>query len=111
MLAAGLIAAACAASAFSHNERGNREYDEGQYRAALSEYRQAQADEPGDRRLNLNAGRALHGLGEYDRAISESIRAGDDQDVLLASRAFFNLGTGRPASARQHPFGPRTAES
>ena len=94
----GLIAGACASSAFSRNEQGNVLYDEGDYAAALSEYRQAQADEPGDRQLNLNAGRALHELGEFERAASESGRATGSEDATLAARAFFNLGNHRVAA-------------
>ena len=97
MLTIGLLASSCASSAFSHNEKGNTRYDAGDYQAALSEYRQAQADEPGERRLNLNAGRALHALGEFERAISESSRAAEAADATLAARAFFNLGNHRVA--------------
>lgn len=97
VLAIGLIAGACASSAFSRNEQGNARYDEGDYAAALSEYRQAQADEPGERRLNLNAGRALHGLGEFERAAAESGRATESEDATLAASAFFNLGNHRVA--------------
>ena len=95
VLVIGLIVGACASSAFSHNEQGNARYDEGDYPAALSEYRQAQADEPGERRLNLNAGRALHELGEFERAASESGRATESEDATLAASAFFNLGNHR----------------
>ena len=97
VLAIGVIAGACASSAFSRNEQGNARYDEGDYAAALSEYRQAQADKPGERRLNLNVGRALHGLGEFERAAAESGRATESDDATLAASAFFNLGNHRVA--------------
>ncbi len=97
VMAIGLIASSCASNAFSHNERGNARYAEGSYAAALGEYRQAQADEPSERRLNINAGRALHRLGEFDRAASESGQGTQSSDARLAASAFFNLGNHRVA--------------
>ncbi len=91
----GVVAAACTSSAFSRNEAGNDLYDAGDFPGALRAYRDAQAENPSDRRLNLNAGRVLHSLAEYEPAVAETSRATNTDDSLLAARAFYNIGNHR----------------
>ena len=95
MLVTGIVATACASAAYSRNADGNAAYDDGNFAAALSFYRSAQAEAPEDFGLHLNAGRALHGLGQFERAEAETIRAAEADDVLLVSRAFYNAGNHR----------------
>lgn len=100
--AAGLIATialtagACATDAFERNAAGSESYDAGRYEAALADYRAAQARSPGDPRLSFNAGRALHALGEYERAVTATTAA-IGADAALTAQAFYNLGNHRIA--------------
>jgi Ca-activated chloride channel family protein len=95
LLITGVLTAACASAAYSRNEDGNLLYDVGDYPEALRAYRDAQTDNPTDRRLNVNAGRALHALGEFEPAVAETSRATNTDDSLLAARAFYNIGNHR----------------
>lgn len=95
ILATGIVATACASAAYSRNADGNAAYEDGNFAAALSFYRSAQAEAPDDFGLHLNAGRALHSLGQFERAEAETIRAAAADDVLLVSRAFYNAGNHR----------------
>lgn len=90
----GLIAAACASTAFDRNTDGNRLADAGRYEDALLAYRDAQLDAPNDARLNLNVARVLHATEAYERAIAESARAIGENDALSA-RALYQIGAHR----------------
>jgi Ca-activated chloride channel family protein len=90
----GLIAAACASTAFDRNADGNRLADAGRYDDALQAYRDAQLDAPDDVRINLNVARVLHATEAYERAVAESARAIGDTDALSA-RALYQIGAHR----------------
>ena len=94
----GLLAAACATQAFGLNGGANELVREGEHSAALEVYREAQELEPGNAALNLNAGRALHALEEFERAETETSRALRSEDPALRARALYNLALHRWAN-------------
>jgi Ca-activated chloride channel family protein len=91
-LVAGLLAAACASTALSLNDDGNRFFAQGQYDRALESYQRAQAERPDLLQLDYNIGNALHRLGDYPRAVEETQRATAATDSDLAFRAYYSLG-------------------
>jgi Ca-activated chloride channel family protein len=90
--AAGLfVAALCSDGIDELNRRGNRQYAQGDYAAALESYRDAQAMDPGVRPLYYNAGNALHQEGQFDAAVEESRRA-LPADAELTDAAEYAIG-------------------
>ncbi len=88
-------------------EQANREgvihYVAGEYREALEDWREAQrlarrTDAGVDPRLHLNAGRALHRLGELDRAETESLAALRSEDAGVRALAWLHTGNHRWAN-------------
>ena len=88
-------------------EQANREgvihYEAGEYREALEDWREAQrlarrTNAGVDPRLHLNAGRALHRLGELDRAETESLAALRSEDAGVRALAWFHTGNHRWAN-------------
>ncbi len=87
-----LLAASCGGFAAERNAAGTAAFEEGRFADAAAAYREALAAEPGDARLALNLGRALHALGEYDTAVVATRRALTTHDDALAARAYYQLG-------------------
>ena len=88
-------------------EQANREgvvhYEAGEYADALEDWREAQrlsrrADGGVDPRLHLNAGRALHQLGEFDRAETETLAALRSDSAQIRATAWFHAGNHRWAN-------------
>lgn len=114
---AALVASAAAISGCQTStvERANTEgaehYAAGRYGEALESWRKAQrADQRGgavDPRLHLNAGRALHQLGQYERAETESLAALRSTDPAIRALAWFHTGNHRWAN--QDLLGARAA--
>ena len=106
---AALVASAAAVSGCQTStvERANTEgaehYAAGRYGEALESWREAQRadqrDGSADPRLNLNAGRALHQLGQYERAETESLAALRSADPVMRALAWFHTGNHRWANA------------
>jgi len=95
ILACLLLTAAAALSgcgAPARNRQGNRLYADKQYDQALLAYQAAQAELPEQPELHYNAGNALHRLGDFSRAISETLRIRPDAPADLRQRAAYNLG-------------------
>ena len=88
----GLIGAACAASAHSLNEKGNRFYSQGSYAEALDAYQRAQAERPDLGQITHNAANALHRLGRFQRAAEEARRALNTAEGPLAAQLYYGLG-------------------
>ena len=85
------------------NRDGIAHYEDGEYVEALDAWRQAQdlgrrTDAGVDPRLHLNVGRALHRLGEFERAETETLSAlrADDADVRAV--AWYHVGNHRWAN-------------
>ena len=97
VVAAALVGAACASIAFSRNTDGSWLLTEGLPVEALEAYRDAQRADPDNVRVSLNLGRALHILGQYDRAITESSRGITSTDPMLRARAWYHTGNHRLA--------------
>lgn len=96
LAAAALAISGCTGSAAREaNERGNAEFAAGRYAEALAFYRQAQAAEPELAAVHLNAGRALHALGEYDRAERATARAISSESAGERADAWFQIGNHR----------------
>ena len=87
-----LLAASCGDFAAERNAAGTAAFDEGRFADAAVAYREALAAAPGDARLALNLGRALHALGEYDAAVAATRRALTTPDDALAARAYYQIG-------------------
>ena len=97
--AVALLAAACAGAAYSENRAGNEHDAAGRYAEALAAYRAAAVEAPEDLRLHLNAGRALHALGRFEDAMSETARALSEAGPALSALAHYNIGNHRLAAA------------
>lgn len=91
LLTLALLVAGCTNAAVRHNQAGNVAFERGDYAQALGEYRAAQAAAPADPRLPLNAGRALHALGEFERAITATRSALIADDPALRALAHYHL--------------------
>ena len=96
-----LFAGACAgAGVEQRNREGVTRFEAGDYRAALDEWREAQrvarrTDSGIDPRLHLNAGRALHRLGEFESAETETLAALRSDESRLRATAWFHVGNHR----------------
>ena len=82
------------------NREGVAHYEAGEYIEALEDWREAQrlgqrTDAGIDSRLHLNAGRALHQLGEFDRAETESLSALRSDQPEIRAMAWFHVGNHR----------------
>ncbi len=86
------------------NRAGVTHYEAGAYTEALDSWREAQrlarpSDTGVDPRLHLNAGRALHQLGEYQRAETETLSALKSDDATIRATAWFHTGNHRWANS------------
>jgi Ca-activated chloride channel homolog len=70
-----LIGAICSTTVAEVNRHGNDEYADGNFDAAIAQYRTAEAMAPSRGELYHNAGNAYDRKGEYDQAIEETTRA------------------------------------
>ena len=112
LLASAATVGACQASAVERaNSEGAEHYAAGRYGEALESWREAQRADlregAVDPRLNLNAGRALHQLGQYERAETESLAALRSTNPALRALAWFHTGNHRWAN--QDLLGARAA--
>ncbi len=94
------------------NREGIEHYESGEYAEALDAWREAQelgrrTDAGIDARLHLNVGRALHRLGEFQRAETESLAALRSDNPDLRAVAWFHTGNHRWAN--QDLLGARIA--
>ncbi len=85
------------------NRDGVAHYDAGEYDAALVDWREAQRisrarGEPIEPRLHLNAGRALHQLGAYERAEADTLAALRSDKAAVRATAWFHAGNHRWAN-------------
>jgi Ca-activated chloride channel family protein len=91
-LGALLLLSACGSSAASYNNQGNKEFEAGEYPAALDNYRTAQQENPDLAEPYYNAGNALHRQGSLEAAAAQtqqSIRTAEDE---LSQKSHYNLG-------------------
>jgi Ca-activated chloride channel family protein len=87
-----LLLSACGSSAASYNNQGNKEFEAGEYPAALDNYRTAQQENPDLAEPYYNAGNALHRQGSLEAAAAQtqqSIRTAEDE---LSQKSHYNLG-------------------
>ena len=96
-----LLVGGCATAGVEQaNREGVVHYEAGEFAEALADWREAQrlarrtADDI-DPRLHLNAGRALHQLGEYQRAETETLNALRAEDAAIRAAAWFHAGNHR----------------
>ena len=87
-----LALAALTGCATAQNRAGNRLYAEQQYAQALLAYQDAQAELPEQPELRYNVGNTLHRLGDYGRAISETLQLRPDAPANLLQAAAYNVG-------------------
>ena len=108
-----LAASGCAGAGVEQvNREGVAHYEAGDYALALDSWREAQrlarrTDAGIDPRLHLNAGRALHQLGEFERAETETLAALRSDDDAIRAMAWFHTGNHRWAG--QDLLGARLA--
>lgn len=99
-----LLTGGCAGPGIEQaNREGVAHYEAGEYAAALDDWREAQrlsrhTDGGADPRLYLNAGRALHQLGEFDRAETETLAALRSDSAQIRATAWFHAGNHRWAN-------------
>ena len=94
-----LLLTACSGSgAWRANEDGNEHFAAERYQDALESYREAQRRAPENPTINLNVGRALHELGEFDRAESATLGAMRSIDPAIRAVALFHAGNHRWAN-------------
>jgi len=75
-----------------HVEQGNQLFAEGKLAEALAEYERAASTLPEEPGVRFNRGAALYGLGKYDEAQKEFLRATEAHDPQLKESAFYNMG-------------------
>ena len=96
---AALIAASLAACAGSRAEQANRDgnahFAAGRYADALESWREAQRRAPDEPVIALNVGRALHALGEFERAETATLAAMRSDDRQIRALALFHTGNHR----------------
>ena len=101
LAASMLVAGGCAGpSVEQSNRQGVSHYEAGEYAEALESWRDAQrlaqrTDAGIDPRLHLNAGRALHQLGAFERAETETLSALRSEDAETRAVAWFHAGNHR----------------
>ena len=90
---------ACAGSRAERiNREGNAHFAAGRYRDALEAYREAQRRAPQEAAIALNTGRALHALGEFERAEAATLSAMRSDDPAVRAMALFHAGNHRWAA-------------
>jgi len=87
LLVMGLTA--CAAAG---NRQGNRLYADQQYDQALLAYQAAQAELPEQAELHYNVGNTLHRMGDYAKAVTETLQVRPDAPAGLLQSTAYNLG-------------------
>jgi len=94
LLALALIGGACGGSDSLRrdNEAANRQFETGEFEAALASYQRLLALRPDVDELSFNAGNTLHRLGRFDRAVAETRRALPPATAALGAATYFNLG-------------------
>ncbi len=94
LLALALIGGACGGSDSlrGDNEAANRQFETGEFEAALASYQRLLALRPDVDELSFNAGNTLHRLGRFDRAVAETRRALPPATTALGAATYFNLG-------------------
>jgi len=104
LIGLAVFAGACAGTSVEQtNREGVTRYEAGDSRGALEDWREAQrlarhTDAGVDPRLHLNAGRALHRLGEFESAETETLSALRADEAGLRAIAWFHVGNHRWAS-------------
>jgi Ca-activated chloride channel family protein len=83
---------ACAPDVVQHNNAGNEHFATNDYDEALSEYRQAQVEEPDRAEPYYNAANAYNRQSQPDAALAQTQQALKTADPDLAARAWYNLG-------------------
>lgn len=105
LAASTLVAGGCAGPSVEQSNRaGVAHYEAGEYAEALESWRNAQrlaqrlaqrTDAGVDPRLHLNAGRALHQLGAFERAETETLAALRSEHAAVRALAWFHAGNHR----------------
>ena len=94
-----LVAASLAACADSRAEQANRDgnvhFAAGRHADALESWREAQRRAPDEPAIALNVGRALHALGEFERAETATLAAMRSDDRQIRALALFHTGNHR----------------
>lgn len=86
------LVGACAPDVTLHNNAGNELFATEAYDEALSEYRQAQVNDPDVAEPYYNAANALNRQGVLEGAEAQTGQALKTADPDLAARAWYNLG-------------------
>jgi Ca-activated chloride channel family protein len=87
-----LAAGSFAQNYVSLNNKGNKAYNDGEYKEALDYYNQAEVEQPETPEILYNQGNALIGMGQYEEATEKLQQALTTDDVNLQADAYFNLG-------------------
>lgn len=91
---AGLAIGSCADAAHRTNERGLDAFEQGDYVAAASHFRDAEREAPGDFQVALNLAAAFHAAGDGDRAVTAASRALAAANPGIRAAAYATIGHG-----------------
>jgi len=93
MLAAFILATACAQAESASAKQAHRYYQDGHYRAAADEYQRLLVKNPNDPRLHYNLGACAFQSGQFDQAAQEFMAAtASPADLNLQQNAWYNHG-------------------
>ena len=92
IVGAVVIAGCSRPSAAKLNDDGNQAFVQGDYPTALEDYLEAEVQRPDLPALNYNAGNVLHAQGQYERGITESLRATQTGPADVRVRAYYTIG-------------------
>jgi Ca-activated chloride channel family protein len=95
-----LMGAVCASDVVQVNRRGDEQYANGEYGAAVDTYHTAEAIDPARRELFHNASNALHQAQRINEAIDEAKRGLPSQDEGVAAKIEYALGNHYVAAER-----------
>ena len=87
-----LLLAACGSSAARYNNKGNAEFEDGNYVAAIDNYRSAQNEDPDVPEPYYNSGGSMYRQGNLDSAETQLKQANGTAEGELAQRSNYNLG-------------------
>jgi tetratricopeptide (TPR) repeat protein len=92
IIGSGVLLSACTPEVVHHNNAGNKRFAEGAYDEAVTEYRQAQLDEPDLAEPYYNAANAYNRQAQLETTLAQAQQALRTADTDLAARTWYNLG-------------------
>lgn len=73
-------------------DKGNKDFAQGKYDAALEQYQVAEAERPESPELEYNIAGVLHEQEKYEEAVDRYTKALNSEDIGVTANAHYNLG-------------------